>query len=133
MRDTYDQNVIVMADPHIVSQMEDNKQGVVFYITEEAVNNARKHAEASHIWVRLHPLDAGLAILEIEDDGGGFDLEDVDSEYEKRGSLGMINMRERAELVNGRVKIDSALGRGTRVSVIIPLNEDAIERVRRTL
>jgi len=71
--------------------------------------------------VRLHPLDAGLAILEIEDDGGGFDLEDVDSEYEKRGSLGMINMRERAELVNGRVKIDSALGRGTRVSVIIPV------------
>ncbi len=133
MRDTYDQNVIVMADPHIVSQMEDNKQGVVFYITEEAVNNARKHAEASHIWVRLHPLEAGLAILEIEDDGGGFDLEDVDSDYEKRGSLGMINMRERAELVNGRVKIDSALGRGTRVSVIIPLNEDAIERVRRTL
>ena len=133
MRDTYEQNVIVMADPHIVSQMEDNKQGVVFYIAEEAVNNARKHAEASHIWVRLHPLDAGLAILEIEDDGGGFDLEDVDSDYEKRGSLGMVNMRERAELVNGRVKIDSALGRGTRVSVIIPLTEDAIERVRRTL
>ncbi len=133
MRDTYEQNVIVMADPHIVSQMEDNKQGVVFYIAEEAVNNARKHAEASHIWVRLHPLEAGLAILEIEDDGGGFDLEDVDSDYEKRGSLGMVNMRERAELVNGRVKIDSALGRGTRVSVIIPLTEDAIERVRRTL
>lgn len=133
MRDTYNQNVIVMADPHIVSQMEDNKQGVVFYIAEEAVNNARKHAEASHIWVRLHPLEAGLAILEIEDDGGGFDLEDVDSDYEKRGSLGMVNMRERAELVNGRVKIDSALGRGTRVSVIIPLTEDAIERVRRTL
>ncbi len=133
MRDTYNQNVIVMADPHIVSQMEDNKQGVVFYIAEEAVNNARKHAEASHIWVRLHPLDAGLAILEIEDDGGGFDLDDVDNDYEKRGSLGMVNMRERAELVNGRVKIDSALGRGTRVSVIIPLTEDAIERVRRTL
>jgi signal transduction histidine kinase len=131
MNETYDQNVIIQADPHLAQELEAGKQAVIFYIAEEAVNNARKHAQAEHIWVRLKPLRDGLNLLEIEDDGVGFDISEVGSSYENRGSLGMVNLRERTELVNGVLRLDSAKGRGTRIQVVIPLTEDAADMIRR--
>jgi signal transduction histidine kinase len=133
MRETYDQNVIIEADPRVVDALEMGKQAVVFYIAEEAVNNARKHAEADHIWVRLKMVRDGLCLLDIEDDGAGFDAGAVDMSYESRGSLGMVNMRERTDLVNGVLRIDAAIGRGTRIQVIIPLSEEAADRIRHGL
>lgn len=133
MRETYDQNVLVSVDPDLIPELEMGKQGVIFYIAEEAVNNARKHAIASHIWIRLKRVQEDLALLEIEDDGEGYDVDAVDASYEHRGSLGMVNMRERAELLSGILKIESAKGQGTRVRVLIPLNEEASDRIRRGL
>ncbi|GAB4531206.1 MAG: hypothetical protein Fur0018_19050 [Anaerolineales bacterium] len=130
MRETYGQNVLIEVQPEAVNQLEMGKQAVVFYIAEEAVNNARKHAEAAHIWVRLKLLQPDIAMLEIQDDGVGFDLGAVDATYDNRGSLGMVNMRERTELVNGFLHINSAVGKGTQIQVVIPLNEDAYDRLR---
>jgi signal transduction histidine kinase len=131
MKETFDQNVIIQADPRVVDALETSKQAVVFYIAEEAVNNARKHAQAKQVWVRLKMLREGLSLLEVEDDGVGFDVNSIGVTYETRGSLGMINLRERTELVNGVLRIDSAPGRGTRVQVVIPLTEEAADRIRR--
>ncbi len=130
-RETYNQDVSVRVDAEIVARLEPSRQSVVFYIAEEAVNNARKHAHAEHIWVRLLPGGEDLALLEVEDDGMGFDAKAVEANYESRGSLGMLTIRERSELVNGYLEIDSAPGKGTRVSVLIPLTEGAVERARR--
>lgn len=129
MRETYTQNVLINVDELVLEDLEMGKQGVIFYIIEEATNNARKHANALHIWVRLRSFESGIALLEIEDDGLGFDVEAVNKSYDKRGSLGMINLRERAELVHGLLHIDSALGKGTRVQVYIPLTEEAADRL----
>jgi signal transduction histidine kinase len=131
MKETFNQNVTIQADPRVVDAIESSKQAVVFYIAEEAVNNARKHAQAGHVWVRLKMLREGLSLLEVEDDGVGFDVNSVGTTYDTRGSLGMINLRERTELVNGVLRIDSAPGRGTRVQVVIPLTEEAADRIRR--
>lgn len=130
MRDTYSQNVIIDADPVVVEKIEIGRQSVLFYIADEAVNNARKHAEAAHIWVRLKFMKPDMALLAIEDDGVGFNVGAVDATYENRGSLGMITMRERAELINGVLNIDSAEGNGTRIHVAVPLTEEALERIR---
>jgi signal transduction histidine kinase len=126
----HDQKVYVDVDPQIESAMEVGKQGVVFFIVEEAVNNARKHARAEHIWVRLKP-DGQMAVLEIEDDGVGFDVAEVQEGYEQRGSLGMINLHERAEMVHGILRIDSTRGQGTRISVRIPMTVEAAESLHR--
>jgi signal transduction histidine kinase len=131
MRETYSQNVIIQADPNLVDDLEMGKQTVIFYIAEEAVNNARKHAQARHIWVRLKLFREDLGLLEIEDDGVGFDPNEVNASYENRGSLGMINLSERAELINAVLNIDSAHGRGTRIRLAIPLTEEASDRIRR--
>ncbi|MFQ5923418.1 MAG: histidine kinase [Anaerolineales bacterium] len=124
------QTVHVDIDPRIESTMEVGKQGVIFFIVEEAVNNARKHARAEHIWVRLKP-DGEMALLEVEDNGVGFDVAEVQDNYEQRGSLGMINLHERAEMVHGILRIDSARGRGTRISVRVPMTVEAAERLHR--
>ncbi|RJP55567.1 MAG: hypothetical protein C4583_00340 [Anaerolineaceae bacterium] len=129
MRETFSQNVIVNVDSKLTNQLEMGKQGVIFYIIEEAVNNARKHANALTITVRLGQLEQGIALLDIVDDGIGFDVKAVDKAYDKRGSLGMVNLRERTELVNGLLNIDSAPGKGTRVQVYIPLTEEAADRL----
>jgi signal transduction histidine kinase len=130
MDETYNQNVLIEADPRVIPDLEIGKQTIIFYIAEEAVNNARKHAQAAHIWVRLKSVEEDLAMLEIQDDGVGFNVGSVDASYDQRGSLGMVNMRERAELINGMIRIHSAQGEGTRIQVWIPLTEESAERLR---
>jgi signal transduction histidine kinase len=95
MSETYSQQVLVEAEAGVADDMEVGKQGVVFFIAEEAVNNARKHAKAPHVWIRLWR-EGELLRMDIEDDGIGFDLGAVESNYETRGSLGMVNLRERS-------------------------------------
>lgn len=131
MLETYNQKVIVQADPATIQDLEINKQSVIFAIAEEAVNNARKHAKADHIWVRLHFAAQDILLLEIVDDGVGFDPVDLASGYDQRGSLGMINMRERTELVSGLFQIDSKPNQGTAVRIWIPLNENAADRLKK--
>jgi signal transduction histidine kinase len=130
MSETFNQTVIIDVDDEIIRAMEMGKQGVIFYIIEEAVGNARKHANAANIWVRLRPFQPSVALLEVEDDGVGFDLAAVDQSYDKRSSLGMVNLRERSELVNGLLDIKSTIGKGTKVSVYIPLTGEAADRLQ---
>lgn len=135
MKDTYQQNVVIDADPEVVGLLETSKYTVIFQLVEEAVNNARKHARADLIRVRLKflPKNKELAFLEIADNGVGFDVEAVNESYEQRGSLGMINLQERTELINGLLRIDSLPGKGTRVQVAIPLTDRAADRLQRGL
>lgn len=130
MRDTFGQNVIVEMDEQLASELETGKQGLLFYIIEEAMSNARKHARAANIWVRLRPFQAGIGVLEVEDDGAGFDVSAVEKVYDKRSSLGLINLRERTELIGGVLDLRSAIGSGTKVSVFIPLTREAAERLQ---
>ena len=131
MKETYGQTVVIEVDDRIAEQMEIGKQGVAFYIAEEAVNNARKHANASTIMVRLRAMETSLILLEIVDNGVGFDVKAVAESYENRSSssLGMVNLRERTELINGLLHIDSAPGKGTRIMAYIPLTEEAADRL----
>jgi signal transduction histidine kinase len=129
MKETYQQEVAIAVEESILQEIEVGKQGVVFFIVEEAVNNARKHAQAAHIWVNLRPFEKEMALLEIRDDGVGFDVAAVNRSYDQRGSLGMVNLRERTELLNGVLNIQSAIGRGTRVQVYIPLTDEAADRL----
>jgi signal transduction histidine kinase len=129
--ETYGQNVLVEAEENVISRLEMSKQTIIFYIAEEAINNACKYAQANHIWVRMKDYDEDLVMLEIQDDGVGFDKEHVEASYDQRGSLGLKNMNERTEMVNGIFSLDSAIGEGTTIHVLIPLSDEAVERLRR--
>jgi signal transduction histidine kinase len=108
------------ADPDSEQALDQNAQGVIFYIIEEAINNARKHSKADQVWVRLKRQN-GVFIAEVEDNGTGFDVDAIQTSYDKRGSLGMINMHERAELVSGKLSVASTPGAGARITLTVPL------------
>ena len=128
-KETFAQDVLIKVDDSILKSIEMGKQGVIFYIVEEAVNNARKHAQAAHIWVSMRLLAEELTLLEIQDDGVGFDVAAVTSSYDQRSSLGMVNLRDRTELVNGLLDVQSIPGKGTRVRVYVPLTEQAADHL----
>lgn len=100
-------------------------QGVVFAIIEEAVNNAKKHAHASRIWVRL-AVRGDLFVVQVADNGRGFNVQAVESSYASRGSLGLVNLKERAALVGGTLNIESAPGLGTRVTLLVPVADELV-------
>ncbi|MBU1879568.1 MAG: GAF domain-containing sensor histidine kinase, partial [Chloroflexi bacterium] len=118
LRETDALNVIVEAEE--LPELDSNLAASVFTIVQEAINNAKKHAGTPDIWVRLGVRDENL-LLEIEDRGKGFDVAAMEASYDKRGSLGMLNMRERAERLNGIFAVQSAPGQGTLITIAVPL------------
>ena len=102
-----------------ISRQDDKVEGAIFAIVQEAVNNAIKHARATNIVVELEETFTAIYTI-IKDDGDGFDVDQVMSDYEQRGSLGMINIRERAELIGGELKLESKPGAGTKISIRVP-------------
>jgi signal transduction histidine kinase len=66
----------------------------------------------------------GYFVTEIRDDGVGFDFEATMDTYDQRTSYGLLGLQERADLVNGRTTIVSAPGKGTQVTLVVPLSRD---------
>jgi two-component system sensor histidine kinase DegS len=90
----------------------------LYRIAQEAVSNARRHGAASRVQVSL-AVGPSLAELTIADDGRGWEGE-CSPPAAGRGE-GLPGMRERARLLGGELRVESALGRGTRVIVAAPL------------
>ncbi len=107
-------------DPAVDQALDPNAKGLVFSIIEEALNNARKHAEPQNVWIRAR-IEGDQLQVSVEDDGRGFDPQALRADYSRRGSLGMLNMMERAELLKGKFWVESAPGHGTHVRLQVPL------------
>jgi len=105
-------------------QLGREAEGVVFSVIEEAVGNARKHAQANTIKVRVW-MEGLTFFAEVQDDGVGFDAEAAERRREA-GHLGLLNMQERAEYLGGRCTVQSKPGAGTRVRLEIPLKYSAV-------
>jgi len=90
----------------------------VFRIFQESLTNIGRHANATLVNCELQKLGSYL-VLNITDDGVGFDL----NEKSKRKTLGLLGIKERITMLNGKYKIISEINKGTMVSVEIPLPE----------
>ena len=95
----------------------------IFRITQEAFNNMLKHAAASRARVAVE-VNSREVTVTVEDNGKGFNPAAVPVSRAGRG-LGLLGMRERAELLGGVLEIDSVMGRGTRVHGVLPLPDGA--------
>jgi len=96
---------------------------VLFRILQEAIINVCKHAGAENLFVTLSFREEGIEV-EIEDDGAGFDLEEV-LESARKGrvkGLGILGMEERVALLDGRFSIRSKPSQGTTVRVFVPIS-----------
>ena len=92
----------------------------IYRLTQEAINNAIKYAESSHIIVQLSHSDTLLSII-VDDNGKGFDIHAVDKKRNSESGMGLLFMKERIQYINGRVFIKSIPGEGTRITFNIPI------------
>src|ERR1700716_864606 len=97
-----------------------NTEGVLFRIIQEALTNVHKHARAKMAEVTMN-LQPNRVSVVIKDDGQGFDVARTEANLHKNKNLGLLSMRERAELEKGTLEIRSQPGRGTEVKVEVPL------------
>jgi signal transduction histidine kinase len=93
----------------------------IYRITQEAINNAIKYAESTHIMVSLSHSKSMLSIV-IDDNGKGFDPSKVKHIKTGDGGMGLTFMQERIKYIDGRLFLNSEEGSGTRVTLNIPLN-----------
>ncbi|MFL1011446.1 ATP-binding protein [Flavisericum labens] len=93
----------------------------IYRIVQEAINNAIKYADSTHIVVSLSHSENIISIV-IDDNGKGFEPEKVKKIKNGDGGMGMTFMRERINYIGGRLFLNSELGKGTRVTLNIPLN-----------
>jgi signal transduction histidine kinase len=99
----------------VSAPLESHVEEALYGITQEALNNIVRHAQAHSVTVHLVQSGQTL-ILKIEDDGVGFDLQQIAA-----SGIGLKTMRERAESLNANLHIDSQPGRGTRIIVEVKL------------
>ena len=88
----------------------------LYRIAQESLWNVAKHAQARQVRLTVSQANGEL-LLAVEDDGKGFDPDQVKGQY----SLGLVSMEERVRLVGGRFRIESRPGKGTRVEVGVPI------------
>jgi signal transduction histidine kinase len=92
----------------------------LYRVAQESLNNVARHAEATRVDVELTRSRSGLMVT-ISDDGVGFVSEQSPN---GRHGLGLLSMKERVALVHGVLQVSSAMGKGTRVQVVVPILEE---------
>ncbi|MCL6601881.1 MAG: ATP-binding protein [Paenibacillus sp.] len=98
-------------------------EAAVFRLVQEALSNAAKHAYPSYVLVEI-TFQAQLIKIVVKDNGSGFNVQQMKNEQSRRESFGLVGMRERVELLEGRMEIESAENQGTSVVIHIPTNVD---------
>jgi two-component system, NarL family, sensor kinase len=98
---------------------------VLFRVVQEAFNNAIKHANADHLGVsgRYEPDRLELC---VSDNGTGFDYAETQTRPLEASGAGLHTMQRRAELIGGHCRIESAIGQGTHITLIIPVTGQAM-------
>jgi signal transduction histidine kinase len=100
----------------------DGAQATALYrIVQEALTNVARHARATRAIIRIEQFDDGMHLV-VEDDGCGF------AESAGTDHFGLVGMRERVQMLDGRLQVDSAAGRGTAIDVRLPRNREVRKR-----
>ncbi|RLQ96809.1 sensor histidine kinase [Falsibacillus albus] len=97
------------------SRLPPKYEVALFRLIQESVQNAMKHAQAKEIHVKLE-IRKNHVLVVVKDNGKGFDLNE-----KKQGSFGLMGMKERVELLDGEISIDSKIGTGTVIVIQVPM------------
>jgi signal transduction histidine kinase len=104
----------------LTDRLHPDLETICFRVAQEALTNAVRHAQAKKVSVELRQLENEVH-LSIKDDGKGFDVQAARARALKGRSMGLLSMEERVMLAGGRLELDSAPNRGTRVHAVLPL------------
>jgi two-component system, NarL family, sensor kinase len=107
---------IVIGEPFF---MEAAKELVIFRIIQESCNNILKHSEAKTIYIKLNYQD-NLLEVQVRDDGKGFDPHELLNRSSQKPFSGLKNIKNRADLIKASARIESLVGTGTTITLLIP-------------
>jgi two-component system, NarL family, sensor histidine kinase UhpB len=110
------------------AQLSADEELALYRITQEALNNVRKHASATQVWVTLS-FAANVVDLDVRDNGTGFDVPMTLAELAQGGSFGLMGIQERVWAVGGLLTIHSQRGQGATLHISVPLRAPAMAAV----
>ena len=113
-------DIKIHLDIQDIPDLPDDATLAFFRVAQEAVNNSAKHSEAENVSISLKNTGK-MILLQIEDDGKGFEVPDNFTELRVQGHRGLSNMRERMSIVGGHFSIFSTPGKGTVIRCELPL------------
>lgn len=118
MKELYGLDVVLKAH-HGFRMPDPDMRVLLFQIVRELLFNVVKHADASHATVALQSAN-GEVIIQVSDDGQGFDVQQAMARTRGRSGLGLFNAAERVRLFGGRMHVESIPGDGTRITIRVP-------------
>jgi PAS domain S-box-containing protein len=98
---------------------------VIYRVLQEALHNTARHSDASRVWIQLSR-DQNRIRLAVEDNGCGFDVQGVEHRENSLSGFGLKSMQERAEICGGTFRLDSQPGKGTTVSIALPISSPLV-------
>ena len=104
------------------SRFSSDKEVALYRIVQEMLNNALKYANASKIEVQLLNKEGRLELF-VSDDGKGFDMEEVKRQTPSDHGFGLKNIESRADMINAKMELNSAEGKGTNMLITMDLNK----------
>lgn len=121
--DDYEQKTGLACNLTISGQdqrMPSHTEVTVFRVIQQLLSNIKAHAQATHVQVSIR-IEGDKVTTIVEDDGSGFDVAEAMAASRQRKTIGLSSMQERVQMLGGQAKIDSAIGKGTRVEFWLPI------------
>lgn len=128
--ETFSQQVHLEADLKLVQVIDAERQEVFFYIAVEGVALARRHADVETIWLRLNQVEKDLILLEVQDNGAGFDSREIESANLPLDEAPSRALHDLLALVEGKMGLEDKEGGSAPLQLWLPLNEKAAARLR---
>jgi PAS domain S-box-containing protein len=110
------------SDDGLDKPLKDEVSGLLFAAVRELLRNVARHANAGKVEITIERCDNEVRVT-VADDGDGFDVSETVSPDAKSGGFGLFGIRERLRYLGGRLEVDSAPGRGTRITAIAPIDK----------
>lgn len=98
-------------------------EAAMYRLVQEAFNNALKHASPTYILLEMTFSEDAIH-LAITDNGCGFSVEQVTAKARQHSQFGLVGMKERVDLLQGKIDIESAIGQGTKIKIQVPINTE---------
>lgn len=117
--EAYGMSVDTSAVASVNVEIPEQSSAILFHATRELLFNAFKHAEATRVTVSLKSVQGGWEVV-VEDDGNGFDPATVSENKRSTNSFGLFSIRERLQIMDGRLTVQSASGAGTKITLFLP-------------
>jgi signal transduction histidine kinase len=99
--------------------LDAQKELILYRIAQEALNNVLKHSHATHVWIKM-VYESACISLSIEDNGNGFDKQEVEKYRSGKIPTGLANIRTRVKTLEGECSINSSPGKGTTICITAP-------------